>query len=267
MNEPEELCYTPPQLLYTISKEDRSSVIETLKRDLDNDNFPHALSHSFRNSRRVEHCSTCKKYKCKFKVAYRYYVRSQAWMFHPVNTFHNHIRLFDPLAVTKRNPSRWKMTDFQFQNIKTDGFCGFRAVATLVYGSEDNYCQVKKEMIATLEDEKYRGLYKQMGIMVEKKGNDQFYDVEKRVRFGGDGEEKTAPFEYFFTSPGCLQVCADTYDESFVLIDSENVCNSYSLVPLFPKKRSIKPLVIKFMLLDGHRLGHFEAAKCHVNRT
>ncbi|KAG2190647.1 hypothetical protein INT47_002840 [Mucor saturninus] len=64
------------------------------------------------------------------------------------------------------------MTDFQFQNIKTDGFCGFRAVATLVYGSEDNYCQFKKEMITTLEDEKYRGHYKQMGIMVEKKGND-----------------------------------------------------------------------------------------------
>ncbi|KAI7867223.1 uncharacterized protein EV154DRAFT_488383 [Mucor mucedo] len=142
------------------------------------------------------------------------------------------------------------MTDFQFQDIKTDGFCGFRAVATIIYGSEDNYCRIKKEMMATLEDEKYRGLYKQMGIMVEKKGDDQFYDLEKRVRFGREGEENTAPIEYFFTSPGCLQVCADTYDESFVLVDSENVCNSYSLVPLFSKKRLIKPLVIKFMLLD-----------------
>ncbi|KAI9310055.1 hypothetical protein BX666DRAFT_2090648 [Dichotomocladium elegans] len=110
-----------------------------------------------------------------------------------------------------------------------DGNCGFRAIAFAVYGAEDEYEYVKKEMreqFIAMQDKDYVGYLKAR--------------IEK-VLSEASGE--------WFISPECSQIAADTFGRLIAVYGS----NTYLFLPFQThpaKAKSMHPIVLQ--LIGSH---------------
>ncbi|KAL0582107.1 hypothetical protein ABG067_008209, partial [Albugo candida] len=88
-------------------------------------------------------------------------------------------------------------------NPEGDGYCGYRAIAYLRYGDEEQYPQVKKDMLKTFNE--YRSVYSVMF------GADVLDELEENIKRGMDPKPKGEDVPKWFISPYCSQVVADAY--------------------------------------------------------
>lgn len=89
-----------------------------------------------------------------------------------------------------------------------DGWCGFRVIAHWVKNNQDAYIDVKKDMLACFMENKqiYQKHFK--GLI---RSNEQ---IEQILSYGiGNAEDAACfcPTVYWFRSPECVQIAADTY--------------------------------------------------------
>ncbi|CAO3618540.1 unnamed protein product [Mucor hiemalis] len=132
-----------------------------------------------------------------------------------------------------------------------DGFCGYRAVAYLIYGDQDEYKKVKKEMLKTLEEnlEWYKTY---TGSIIP--------EIERNIRAGMDGESsKTA---IWYKTPDCAQIAADTYNIPvcvYTTVSSYNTDQCLTFLPFrWPTRHKVKiqPLILQ------HVVNHWLGIKC-----
>lgn len=114
-------------------------------------------------------------------------------------------------------------------NVKGDGFCGFRSLALQLFGNEDRFWDVKIAMRDTLI--KNKTFYKEhmsnyflygetldvVSYGLEKEVGSKIIRSEIFVR------GVTAPREYYFSSPDCAQLAADTFLRPIAVFLSESV--------------------------------------------
>jgi hypothetical protein len=86
-------------------------------------------------------------------------------------------------------------------NPKADGNCGFRALAHFIFGDQERFGDIKKQMLDQLLGNK--DWYIQNGVYEEK-------DVSRMIKILEMRKENVST-EYWFYTPDCCQLAADTY--------------------------------------------------------
>lgn len=130
-------------------------------------------------------------------------------------------------------------------NVIGDGFCGFRALAYQIYGDEKEFWRVKREMRDTLllNQDHYRKHLSRF-IIVDELIETVCYGIEKEIGNLIISSEKnlSAASEYWFNSPDCAQLAADTYQAPLAVF-SEKQHGNYgtTFLPLLNESKTVIP--------------------------
>ena len=132
---------------------------------------------------------------------------------------------------------------FNLIDVRADGHCGFRAVSHFVYGTEDRWCNVRRDLLGEIQ--KNRKLYDGMGL--------DLVDLSKRISRLDPGFASEA---YWFSSHECSILTATCYGRPVVFLTNKIVQQAIYLPILSPFSPSAAAKTI-FLFLDH---SHFNVA-------
>ncbi|CDH61070.1 predicted protein [Lichtheimia corymbifera JMRC:FSU:9682] len=144
------------------------------------------------------------------------------------------------------------------ENVKSDGWCGYRTVAALVFGNQDKYMDVKRAMLQQVE--KNECFYRRYWCV-----HDVVYEgLIKRLRMV---DCAFLPVEHWFDAAQELQIAADTFQRPFAFYAEEEELNNANrpklYLPFFyngKRKINYSPSIVRYV-------GNVHFAAVHMRRS
>lgn len=149
------------------------------------------------------------------------------------------------------------------ENVKSDGWCGYRAVAALLYGDQERYMDVKAAMLRQVQNnvDFYRRYWCVHKVVYE--------DMMKRLQMLEKRSSVTS--EYWFDAAIDLQIVADAFQRPFAFYSDDskvNLANRPTLyIPFFYDKDKSSSRRVNHSPLIVHFLGRNHFAAIHIRRS